>query len=286
MTCTNLCFELPKPACYQIFNDDDTDNYSLTFDEGVITAGGLQIPWVNLGRGFRQPSLFCPSDAVAQIDTLTPIVIDCGCGDDVDGTITYGVTINGLNDCGVNFQKTYPAYVCCDGTETTIVTALKTVINADPDRLVNATGTTTLILTARTAGLPFLATVRSTQFTTVISTPNTIEFGSAQDLIDKWGISASELDSGGTYEVMVVKYWDSTVDTANPHGAGVQAYAGGATSYLESVIWKTCYLIVQTDAGTAEGFVLSNSGKLCSIFAGTATAAKYFAVSTGQCPCV
>lgn len=77
-------------------------------------------------------------DGTAQVATLTPTAVN---------STQYWVDVNGV---------VYSYVSDSSATATEIVTGFKTAMSADP--LVNATGTTTLILTAKTAGLPFNVT--------------------------------------------------------------------------------------------------------------------------------
>lgn len=278
MNCNNLCVDLPKPACYEVFNDTDTSGYTVDFADGVVAIGDSDIAYGNIGRGFRKPALICPQTAVAQIDWLTPILQNC-C--DADGNAVFAFTVSWTDDCGRDYSRTYSATLCCtDLTVADITAALTVKVNADTHAIVTATdGTTKLILTADTAGQAFKVSARTTHWTVVVNTANSIAFGDPQYFIDKWNLSSDEFDMTGTYSLLIVKYWETTPDTANAHGGAVN---GG---FLNSVIWKECYYIIQT-GGAAEDDVLGDADKICDIFSGNfSDVTAYLAVTSETCPC-
>lgn len=99
--------------------------------------------------------------AIAQVDTITPTVLD---------ETQYYVQIDGV-------QYSFTSDV--DATAEEIVTGLIAAINAG-DAPVTCSGTTTLILTATVPGVPFVCTVQ-TGLTKVNTTPS---HGIANDILD------------------------------------------------------------------------------------------------------
>jgi len=286
MNCNNLCFDLPAPSCYQVFNDGDTTAaYSVDFVDNVVTIGDADIVYNNIGRGFRKPALICPQDAVAQESTLTPLLQNC-CDD--QGNATWAFTLTWTDDCDKDWQRTYTVTLCCTDLVVADITAAMTAkINNDVNSTVTATDNTTNVgIKADTPGQGYKVNASSKYWTVAATVENSIEFGDAQYFIDKFNIPADQLDMTATYQLLIVKYWESTPDTANPTGGGAQQYNGGTHSMLNVLIWKECYFIVQT-GGTAEADVLSDADKICDIFSGNySDVTQYFAVTSEACPCV
>ena len=117
------------------------------FDERVTNG---TIAQANVQSGFN-----LVGTDVAQVNTLTPTVVNASAEQ------TDTVTIN-----GTAFEFTSDA----TPTATEIVTGLKALVNAS-DEPVTATGTTTLILTADTAGVAFTVSA-STNLADVATTLN------------------------------------------------------------------------------------------------------------------
>lgn len=93
------------------------------------------------------------STPVAQVVTITP---------EVENSFEYVVTVD-----GVEYDFTSDS----DATAAEIVAGLLALVNADTDAKVTASGTTTLILTADSAGDPFTYGVGD-ELTAVLTTPN------------------------------------------------------------------------------------------------------------------
>lgn len=116
--------------------------------------------------------------AVAQEDTLTP------------SSVTVGETFV------VSIGTTKYAYVAQNGDGATeVVTGLKTKINTDASRVVDASGANTLVLTAKSAGTPFTAT------------PSVI--GVADAAHSTLGIASSSLIVGGSTATATLTLKDS-----------------------------------------------------------------------------
>lgn len=280
MACTSGSItQTPAPINieYEVFNNTGSTTYDVSLYAGVLNVGNVAIPWTNLGKGANSPSIQQTAVAVAQVITLTPLALACGCGSDADDNIVYGVTLQWVDGCKRQWTIPYTATVCCTGLTPTIISAaLQTAINGDPNAIVTASGTTTLILTAKTAGQDFLAVVQSTgsnpQFNTpVITTANVYEFGNPADFVAKYNIPASAFVSSATYILVKLPYWVATPDTANPKGSGVVAVRN-----------NTLYVFVQSGA-QAETNVLSGGGKLCAILAGNDTVNHYLGVMETAC---
>lgn len=111
-------------------------------DTNVVVGGDVYCRVTTNGAGKLQ--LGNPGgspDGTAQVTTITPTAVN---------DATYFVAINGK---GFSFTA--------DGSATAaeIVTGLTALINADTDLPVTASGSSTLILTADTAGVPFLVSL-------------------------------------------------------------------------------------------------------------------------------
>jgi hypothetical protein len=96
------------------------------------TAGGAG---ETVGRLRKDP------DGTAQVDTITPTAAN---------TTQYALSISG---------KAYFFTSDASGTAAEIVTGLTAAINADADCLATASGSATLVLTAKTAGIGFVTSV-------------------------------------------------------------------------------------------------------------------------------
>src|SRR6185295_958891 len=148
--CRPVCEPVGMPDGYVIFNDDGIptalDTPTLT-PGPTLTIGGEVIKYNDI----IGVTLICPQDAVAQRDTVTPQQFpntDC-CGDKV----CYGITLSFKDDCGTPDQEVYN--VCLEGTQTatSVVTALKAAMSESA--IVDVSGTTTLVIDAKTAGKGF-----------------------------------------------------------------------------------------------------------------------------------
>ncbi len=90
---------------------------------------------LTVGRVRKDP------DGTAQVDTITPTAANA---------TEYSLSIDG---------RAYFVTSDADGTATEICDLFRTAINADADCKAAGTGTATLILTAKVAGIPFLTSV-------------------------------------------------------------------------------------------------------------------------------
>lgn len=110
--------------------------------EGSITKDGdVFVRHTPNGSNDQRGAMRADRDGVAQVDTITPTAVN---------SATYNLSIDGRA-----FAMT------ADGSATAaeIVTAFTALINADTDAPVVASGTSTLILTAKSAGVPFHTSV-------------------------------------------------------------------------------------------------------------------------------
>lgn len=267
--CTSACTPTNAPSCWEVFNDADATIYDVEFSGGIVYAGDISIPYANI----MSVALLCPETAVAQVVTITPKVLEECC----DGTTNYNLTLTWLDSCNGNNQLTYRTSMCCGSFDASdIVAALILEINNNPSSIVTASGTTTLVLTAKTAGQGFVVYTDSTHFSTpVLTTANVKSFGSVSEFESFWNIPASEFpDASATYQVMLIKYWSIVPTSTELKGTGVQG-----------VQVNTCAVIVQT-GGTAESLILSDTDKLCDIVSGSySEASAYYAKYSGTCPC-
>lgn len=123
------CNVAKKGAFYvlpeQAVAPDDPVYVRYTAGAGALTVGRLR----------KDP------DGTAQVDTVTPTAVN---------SAEYFLTISG---------RAYNVAGDGSATATEICDAFRTKINADADALAAGTGTATLILTAKTAGIPFLTQV-------------------------------------------------------------------------------------------------------------------------------
>lgn len=116
--------------------------------DGFITSSPEYIYALEMFSQALTPTQFVVGHrtvAVAQVDTITPTPVN---------TTHYIVTID-----GTAFDYTSDS----DATAAEIVTGLKTLINADSACKAAGTGSTTLILTAKIAGVGFTTTVNTNQ---------------------------------------------------------------------------------------------------------------------------
>lgn len=161
------------------FGNSDKFRYyseaSAMLEDGFSTSDAEYIHAVALTSQALSPITFgvgksAPGSYVAQIDTATPVAAN---------DALYRVTID---DTNYDFTSDSSA------TATEIVTGLKALINADAFAEPAATGSTTLILTAKNAGAAFSTSV-SSNLTLVHTTPNTgvaDDIAAIQNISDVW----------------------------------------------------------------------------------------------------
>jgi hypothetical protein len=134
---------------------EDVSNTTLTYKLAQKILGQTPRP--------RQLKIFKTGTKVAQVVTITPVAVN---------DHEYVVTIDGED-------YTYTADT--DAAASEIVAGLLALINADSNAKVTASGTTTLILTADTAGIPFTYSLNDdANMTAVLTTAN---YGLVDDLL-------------------------------------------------------------------------------------------------------
>lgn len=259
--CTTSCDPIGKPNGYEIFNDSGTPTALTppTVVAGDLLVGGSKIRFADI----LSAAIFCPADAVAQVDTITPP------GSPSTDVTTYGVTISYNGTCAEPIQpEFYNLKLGGTQTPTSIVTAFKNAINAISGVVV-ASGSTTLILTAIVPGQQFITTVTS-DLTLVNTTPNTVSTGSPADL-EALGVPASDIDQAGEYQTVLITYREFSAQGAD----------------LQLLGCKIISLAVFVEAdGAAQTAILSNANTLCAILKGTySVAGAYNAKLAGVCPC-
>ncbi len=174
--------------------------------------------------------------AVAQVDTGTPDVT-------LQEIQDFDVTID-----GVEYSFTSDS----DPTATEVVTGLKALINADTDCPAAATGTTTLILTAKVAGVGFTTTV-SANIDLVLTTPNhsiAEDIAAIQLVNDSWyGLictdhtEANVLQIAEYIETQTKIYGTSSADT-DIIGSATDDIA----SQLKALAYKRTFSMYSADA--------------------------------------
>lgn len=120
----------------------------VTVEENVTPASPVYVRFATDGASNTQPGSFRASaEGTAQVDTVTPTAVN---------STQYFVTVSGASG-----ERTYEVTSSGSATAATIVTQFLAIMASDAD--VTASGTSTLILTAKVAGAAFTTTVDSNQ---------------------------------------------------------------------------------------------------------------------------
>lgn len=165
--------------------------------------------------------------AVAQVDTLTPAGVVIG--------ENYAATVG---------SSVY-AFVATDTLPATVVTALKTAINGDGAATVTASGSTTLILTAKSAGTAFTASGAVA--------------GAANAGNSTLAVGSSSLTVGGATTTATLTLKDASSATLfNVNGSGATITSSSANCTVGS-------LSRSTTNGTVTATVTAASAGSCTI---------------------
>ncbi len=272
--CVSLCTPPDAPDNIVIFTED-ADYTAVTLSLAQINLAddtvSVKIPFQWIIPGGNGAILACVQAAVAQVDTITPTGFpnDSCCGECVD----YGITIKYKDDCGVWVAKNYPVTLCGTQTATTVGNALRAIINADAGSPVDASGTTTLILTSKVAGDQFITSITDNVMSLVHTTPNAVAIGTPAwmaEKMDQFGINSSRYDGAASYELFIISSL-ILVETSSE-----------ATTKLKQFKEVTTWVLAQYGSSDITTDVLT---PLCAALNGTATAANYLDRIDATCPC-
>lgn len=272
--CVNVCTPFDPPDNIVIFTEGaDYTAVTLSLAQINLSDGtvDVKIPFQWILPGGNGAILACVQDAVAQVDTITPTGFpnDSCCGECVD----YGITLKWKDECGRWIAKNYSVNLCGTQTATTVGNALRDVINADANAPVDASGTTTIILTAKVAGEQFITTITDNVMSLVHTTANTVAIGTAEwmaELAEKYGINTDRIDPSAEYELFVINSL-TLVETSSE-----------ATTKLKQFKTVITWVLVEYDSSDITTDVLT---PLCAALNGSATAANYWDRINATCPC-
>lgn len=175
------------------------------------------------------------TSAVAQVDTVTP--------DTSSQQVQHYIqTID-----GVHYDFT------SDSTPTAaeVVTGLKTLINADADCAAAATGTTTLILTAKVAGVGFTST-ESSNLALVHTTPNhsiTEDIAALQLVSDVWYglVCTSQADSDILQVAAYIETQKKIYGCSTSDAAVITSATSDIASQLKALDYKRTFYMYSAD---------------------------------------
>lgn len=257
-----------KPSCVLIFNDGG--GYSVPdLTTGLLTLNdGSSSVVINYADIIAQSvDEICSTAGVKGQWTLTvntaPSTACC------NNTLDYNVAMEWQESCSQVGSKNY--HIIGSGnvpdTTTTIATAIKNAINADPSAVVTASSSGAVVtVTAKTEGLAGLLIKVTSNITLVASVANTAPAGNYDDLV-AMGIDGALLDgTSATYAQIWISYWE--------HGAASTLESANSSDACGLSCRRTCLLLVEED-GTAAFQVLTNSGALLNILEGAASTAQY-----------
>lgn len=272
------------PSEWIVANDGDT--ITSTIAKGILTiTDGAQktfyVPWFLIDR-LDGVKVLCPQDPVAQVDTLTMLVLpnaDC-CGE----LRTYNVSVTYQDENGETQTQKWHIDKTTGSTytETAIVDAWVIIINNDPFAIVTASNSGGhLRLTDKVAGRGFRTNYNTVDFSISHTTANKISFGDGDDLIDTYKFTADDgIDADNDYVIIEIPYF-VTADSSQPD----------VTINIDSlqILRKKKLWIIVESGGTAEdailGTTIGTTTGLCGILAGTFTVSKYLGVINEGCPC-
>lgn len=274
LDCVSICTPLDPPDNIVIFTEGASYTaVTLTLAQINLTDDtvAVKIPFQWIIPGGNGAILACVQSAVKQVDTITPTGFpntDC-CGD----TVEYGITLKWKDDCGLWVAKNYSVELSGTQTATTVGNALRSAINNDDNAPVVASGTTTVTLTAKTAGEQFITTITDNVMSLAHTTANVVAVGTAAwmaENMDMFGVNPDRYDPAATYELFIITSL-ILVETSSE-----------ATTKLKQ--FKEVRTWVLAEYGSSE-IVTNVLTPLCAILNGTSTAANYLDRINATCPC-
>ena len=274
LNCVSLCTPPDAPDNIVIFTegaDYTAVSLSLAQINLIDDTVTVRLPFQWILPGGNGAILACVQAAVAQVDTITPTGFpnDSCCGECVD----YGITLKWKDDCNIWVSKNYAVNLCGTQTATTVGNALRDVINADANSPVDASGTTTITLTAKVAGEQFITSITDNVMSLVHTTANVVAIGTPawmSEWMDKFNINSDRYDPTASYELFIISSL-TLVETSSE-----------ATTKLKQFKEVTTWVLAEYDSSDITTDVLT---PLCAALNGTATAANYLDRIDATCPC-
>lgn len=129
-----------------------------TVEDAVSAGGQVYARFASNGSNTQKGKLRSDRDGTAQVTTITPTAVN---------STVYNLAING---------RAYAITSDASATATEIAAAFIALINADTDVGVVASGTSTLVLTASVAGVPFSVSLGA-NLSAAATTPNAVSAG-------------------------------------------------------------------------------------------------------------